>query len=142
MIMPHLIWLPIASAVLVALAVLFWYIYIKSRDSWSSWDIGAIGFSIGGGILVLITISAYIPFDSKYQVFTEHAGTVASVNSALQYDSDYVVTGVVVQFVGDDNLYTSEDVRVANLKPGDEASLVCSLEWKYAGADKYNCNLN
>lgn len=142
-IMPHLIVLPIIVIFMVLITVLS---ALAHRKWGSGYDNGFLVTAWIGGVfgslVAIITVFNYLPFDSKHHVFTHHEGTVVSVTSGVKSGSENVTNEFSVRFEGDEEIYTSTDVRVANYEPGDELALSCSLEWVINGSDRYNCNVS
>lgn len=131
--------LPIVAAVLfviTALCVWRWLVAENEFSGWSlaSWFLGAFTL-LAVGIWVVMCI----PFDGKYWEIYKRSGEVTSVTNQWAGGSgDSTYRAYLVRLAGDPQSYVLDDPRASQLK-GHEATLTCTVEFVYMGADRWNC---
>lgn len=135
---PHLWLVPLASVILIALAILCRH--LSDGDDLSGFMLGTIMFGIVGGIGIVVSIVLLIPFDEKYHHFYRLSGVI-HIESNRFDDGTGDITRVLVGYVdGYDDPVLLDDSRLMTYD-GQNVDLTCTIAWEPYGLDKTICSI-
>lgn len=142
---------PLVALVLVAAAVFAFVMahramskpspWVYHNRSWmdSGWSLAAIFGAVFAGVMVVVVLVMFIPFNAKYLTFNHVEGTIQSVSNRFVDGTGDLSSDFALRLDGEPGVYSVQDSRIQGVKTGDHVDLTCTVEWVYAGEDKNNC---
>ncbi len=150
-VLPHLWIVPLTAVLFAALGLLWWFGFAKwwpgdyrrkyphdPRLKWCGWSMVAIIWWIVAGVVAIISVFLFIPFDGKYHHFYSVEGTLTDVSRSFVEGTGDLSYQPVATIEGFDQAVVVEDSRIYSAV-GSNVTLTCSFEWVPYGADRANC---
>jgi hypothetical protein len=133
---PELWIVPAAGVLLILLAIFF--VWLAAGDELSGFLFAAAIAGLFGVGAVVVWLVLLVPYQAKYHFLYHVDGTVASVSNVLTEASGELTQQPIVTLDGIDASFAVNDSRAVTLTDRD-VTLLCSIEFVYLGADRYNC---
>lgn len=125
--------LGIVSLVILTLSIL------AIRKSWSYDDLlPGVGVMVSG-LLLIVSVLIFIPFNSYFFYNYTETGKVTQINSAITEGRDS--TDVFsVTLSGHKSLFVLDDIRI-KADEGKNVTLLCGPQWVYQAQPILNCSI-
>lgn len=101
--------------------------------------LGYVALSLAG-VVALVASLMFIPYEWKYAQMYRVSGEVTRVSNVFQDASGQVTGTPVVELDSLDVPVEVENQRAVGLE-GKDVTLTCTLNWRYAAADRLVCDL-
>lgn len=92
------------------------------------------------GLMLIIASLMFIPYQWKYAEMYRVSGEVTRVSNVLQDASGQLTSSPVVELDSLDVPVEVNNQRAVGLE-GKDVTLTCTLNWRYAAADRLVCDL-
>lgn len=96
--------------------------------------------AVSAAIVTVVAAISGIPYDFKYAQIYRVSGEVLSVSNVFEDASGAITGEPVIQLDSLPVAVTSDNVRLVNLI-GEQVTLTCTVNWRYAAADRLSCDL-
>lgn len=113
--------------------------YLKEFEGYG-WRMAGWFFTGSAALVAIITVLMCIPFQAKYYQIYRVSGEITKVSNVLMDASGSLTSSPIVEM---DTLPISvalNNERAVNLE-GKQVTLTCTLNWRYASADRVECDL-
>lgn len=101
--------------------------------------VGYVALSMAGVVAIIASLM-FIPYDWKYAQMYRVSGEVTRVSNVLQDASGQLTSAPVVELDSLPVAVEVENQRAVGLE-GKNVTLTCTLNWRYAAADRLVCDL-
>lgn len=137
---PHLWIVPVVALTLVGLGALWFFGFERWFNGYDGWAIVGVVWWVLAGILAVVTVFLWMPFDGKYHHFYRLEGTVTEVTNSFVDGSGEITVRPVFYVDTYDEPIISNTSRINGLE-GADVVLTCTIAWNPYSLDVTNCDL-